>query len=390
MERTRNSATSTPRPGRGGFTLVELLVVITIIAILIGLLLPAVQMAREAGRRADCLNKIHQIVIALQHHLEAHGSFPPGIASGTTGSKAYVTGGNAAGSYVTGPNWLMNLFDELEMPVMARNVMLNTRDDWTSQDDFDWKAPGGGGCYVIAAFVCPSADLMSPDNYLNAWHIEGPQGEDKGPGMQARGNYAGCFGSGVFINNYNPGSKNLPAVRDPKDGLFGVVQIPGWETYTPGDSRDPSGGTGLWKMGYGCGVRDNEVVDGTSNTMAVSEILGVDSTKDGRGTWSIFMPGATNYMAKTRPNARGAASDNDPDAFDKIGMCDTSIPTTDPLHCTENRSDANLWAAARSRHTRGVNVGMADGSCRFVDNQIAFEVWQAMATIAGRESVGPE
>ena len=96
------------------------------------------------------------------------------------------------------------------------------------------------------------------------------------------------------------------------------------------------------------------------------------------------MSGAGFYMAKTRPNAQG--SNNTDDAFDTVPFCDPTIPTSNPMHCNQNRSDGNCWAAARSRHPGGVNVVMADGAVGFVSSSVGIDIWQAMATIAGNEA----
>ena len=171
----------------------------------------------------------------------------------------------------------------------------------------------------------------------------------------------------------------IPAFRSlrPLDGLFGVTFIPGWNTTYSGQS------TGSWKVCHDCGVRPAAVHDGLSNTMAVSEVCFINSQAEGRGSWPIAMPGAGSFTAKTRPNAAG--SNSTWDAFDNTLGCDQTIPPNNPMHCTQDRSDANQWAAARSRHPNGVNVVMADGAVGFVSSSVDIGVWQAMATISGGE-----
>src|SRR4029078_7849802 len=96
------------------FTLVELLVVIAIIGILVALLLPATQAAREAARRTECINHLKQIGVGMQNHLTAHLSFPPGIPNAVQKSRQWITGGTQVGAVCQGPNWLANILDTME------------------------------------------------------------------------------------------------------------------------------------------------------------------------------------------------------------------------------------------------------------------------------------
>jgi prepilin-type N-terminal cleavage/methylation domain-containing protein len=156
-----------------GFTLVELLVVITIIAVLIGLLLPAVNAAREAGRRTQCANNLRQIAVAVKHYEEAHGSFPCGKPSGTDPDKGkYCVAGNQDGNWITGPNALCSIFNELELPVLGKYVFLTMQYQFCAADDLehgafgicgsqdDPYAEGNVGTITPAVYMCPSAEKI--------------------------------------------------------------------------------------------------------------------------------------------------------------------------------------------------------------------------------------
>ena len=141
---------------------------------------------------------------------------------------------------------------------------------------------------------------------------------------------------------------------------------------------------------YNKGNSDAEIRDGMSYTLALSEVLGFDSSQDARGVWVANSMGSTVFTAHTLPNARGPYNFNplfggnrDQENYDHIPMCEEKIPADEPLHCIENQSDGKTWAAARSAHQDGVNVIMADSSARFVSDRVDIDVWRAASTRAG-------
>lgn len=389
------------RSARAAFTLVELLVVITIIGILIGLLLPAVQAARESARTAQCKNNMRNISTALQRHYQEHGSFPPGVPVCTKPENLYLTGGTQSGAWCQGPNWLTNCLAELDQQTLADWTYVAMEHNKCAADDLEHGASGytieitladgskqtikhgnqgdpygfgNVGTWTPDIFICPSADRMT-----EAFGGGDDMGLDK---WQSKGNYAACFGADDYMSFQNPY----------RAGVFGPAYVKGWDRRAPPETQSKEGDNrfmGTWKMGWGDGTRD--IPDGSSQTLAISEVLGFDSKYDNRGCWVHNGPGATVFTGGTGPietNPPGIGPNSK--IHDQLQLCYTEkddgegIPEADIRFCTEDRSSSgNIWAAARSRHPGGVNVAMADGSLTFINDDINIQVWQAMCTKSG-------
>lgn len=214
----------------------------------------------------------------------------------------------------------------------------------------------------------------------------------------AKGNYAACYGSGTYeeVSPIEVGGRIEPLKRKYKRGAFGVVKI--------GENRDNQhAATGAWKFGSTKGTSiPEDFPDGSSKTLAVSEVIGYPSYRDCRGGWVMYAMGTAVFSCKTPPNAQFTENPNPTgdvrladltsgtDMYDHIGACESSIPNQNPLKCIQNQSNGNghRWAAARSGHTGGVNAVMADGSGFFFADDIDLVVWRALSTRAGYHATG--
>jgi len=350
---------------RRAFTLVELLVVIAIIGILVSLLLPAVQGSRESGRRLQCANKIRQLALANRSYLSTHNSFPPGVPSCVKTENLWIQGGTQTGAWCQGPNWLLSLFPYMEQTAIgnivrsAMSSVYNTADDLEHYGDDIGRPEYNIGNQQFEFMLCPSADTMSPGARIDTYEHDA---------WIAKGNYAGSWGSNDYMSWEQP----------TQAGMFGVVQLENWKKIS--QQENGAGMLGEFKLGYGRGTKEAHVTDGLSNTLLISEVRGYNSSVDGRGGWILNAMGSSNFTARTLPNS----IEND-----VIPMCDRTIEAGNRMRCQENRRNGQVWAAARSQHIGGVNAAMADGSTRFVTDDIDLPVWRAMSTRAGHDYIGP-
>jgi prepilin-type N-terminal cleavage/methylation domain-containing protein/prepilin-type processing-associated H-X9-DG protein len=332
---------------RPGFTLIELLVVIAIIAILIGLLLPAVQKVRESAASSQCKNNLKQIGIAMHAYHEVNKVLPPAV-------------GNYGCCWGT---WPMAILPFIEQSSMW-NLYVNYNGNDLTNGGFRYNA-GNNLTFVttkrLAILTCPSDVPSSPTGFNGITNH----------------NYAVNFGN---TNMYQTTVSGIPFGGAPFSGYPSRWLSDATMQATYGWAQPDSDKRALYPQ-YGKAGQPQQslenIKDGTSTTLMVSEVVQGQGA-DLRGF--IWWGNATGFTAFNPPNS------NAPDVMTG-GSCD--VKATWNLPCTTANSQAfPKMSSARSRHPAGgVNAVFCDGHVTWIPDSISLPVWQALSTSKGGETI---
>jgi prepilin-type N-terminal cleavage/methylation domain-containing protein len=325
-----------PYNSLGGFTLVELLVVIAIIGVLVALLLPAVQAAREAARRSQCMTNMKNISLAVLNYHDARNHLPAPI---TVPKLEYD---------VLRPDrlfwtWSIDILPYLEQQALYRQFKIDAATRLS--DDVNKEARGTD----LAIMRCPS-DASQTEKF------EGSAPEEAG--NWARGNYGyngfqfwpsddwNIQAAGLYKDPDPLPARNLPDLIDFNVGM-GIVSMPT---------------TSKWTLA--------RISDGTTNTIMLAELRVGLTSQDRRGVWAMGMCGS-NFHCRHAWNGATQPNDCKAEIDDTFGI----KPVRDELGvenlralCMDGGEYDSGQSVVRSVHPGGAFVALADGSVRFISD----------------------
>jgi prepilin-type N-terminal cleavage/methylation domain-containing protein len=346
-----------------GFTLIELLVVIAIIAILIALLLPAVQQAREAARRTQCKNNLKQIGIALHNYHDVHSVLPPYVIW----DGVDCPGGGNSWTNTGGYSWRVMIMPFIEQAPAYSQINFSTQfaQAACTGSSAGWSVINNT---VIPGFICPS-DSTAPSNGSSTGTNYSAVISSSSMTRIAAGTTNGTIPQerleAAFQMNGNTGPRRV-TLTDIKDGTSNTLAVA--EVFRGRVMMVVGGGTPSIARGVRCNRWMIEGTCGVTGTLGRGGTLGVSATYAGN-------PGGFLQLgATTAATGDGGPNDNRADQLSWNG---------------ENDEAAHLgFRPASSTHTGGAQVLLADGSARFVSDNVDSNVWNNAHTRSGGEVQG--
>ena len=323
---------------RLAFTLVELLVVIAIIGILLALLLPAVQAAREASRKIQCQNNLKQIGLGLSHYESALKTYPSGYIS----VAGFGPSDQQTGDAGPGWGWLALILPYLEQVNLRESLNWNLP-CWHPDNAAAVKTS-------LPIFLCPSATNPGPTVGITDINLNVLNGA-----VFARANYVHNVGWNDIWSS--PANTNY---EDPVLGCNGV-------------------------MYRNSGVRPADVTDGLSNTVFAGERTPYLAD----AVWAGVVPGAKHFsyneFASSGTGGPGINYDN---AGSYVGANSGPSIYESPQIIHPPNSPIGHTDEMYSQHAAGVQILLGDGSVRFISDEIRLTLWQALCSRNGHEVIG--
>ena len=363
------------RRSRRGFTLIELLVVISIIAVLASLIAPAVQSARRAARKLECLNNIRQVGIAMQNFASANNGALPSMV----GNASFVNGNGRSCTVQTG--WPIQIMPAMDGSAVVKNLKLNAPDPApapATATTYNVYAAGAGERRYFKGFTCPD-DVDSHQAVGGLSYVVN------------MGMISSSIWDGVYNSATAPVVDTFPATPDvTADSSYHHPGLISW------DGNGGIGSTSDQARGLAGGVFQRNLTgfanaastamsldyvgtgDGTTNTLMLSENLQAgnwwDSSANQLG-FGIRVPVTTNQPSYTGYNATVPL---------RTETTNFATFTPDPWFINRNLA-AGVGTAPRpsSQHAGGVNVIFCDGSGRFLTENMDKSTYAKLITSNG-------